>query len=81
MDSFKNIIAVEGLYLPQRAGESYGADVLVARGLFTLLIRYQYNTKADAMRAVAALKARDKNAMPKTDLPQLAYIVDASKVR
>lgn len=81
MVDFKEVVAVEGLYLPDKKGEAYGADVLVQRGAFTLLVRYQYNLKTDAVRAVAALKAHDANSMPKTNLPKKVYMLDLSRVR
>lgn len=81
MVDFKEIMSVEGLYLPDRKGEAYGADVLVKRGMFTLLVRYQYQSKDAANRAVAALKAQNADAMPKTNLPEKVFMVDLTKVR
>ncbi|MFQ6739395.1 MAG: hypothetical protein ACLRFJ_01870 [Alphaproteobacteria bacterium] len=81
MVDFKEIIAVEGLYLPDKKGEAYGADILIKRGVFTLLVRYQYQSKGDANRAVAALKAQNADAMPKTNLPKKVFMVDLTKVR
>ena len=82
MVDFKEIKAVEGIYIPENLKkEAYGADVLVERGMFTLLVRYQYRTKDLALKAVEALKKRDSKLMPHSDLPQKIYMVDNSRAR
>ncbi|MBQ0013444.1 MAG: hypothetical protein KBS86_02665 [Proteobacteria bacterium] len=82
MVDFKEIIAVEGIYIPENLKkEAFGADILVERGMFTLLVRYQYRTKNLALKAVEALKKRDSKLMPHSDLPQKIYIVGNTKVK
>ena len=82
MVNFREITAVEGIYIPENTKkEAYGADVLIERGMFTLLVRYQYRTKDLALKAVEALKKRDNKLMPHSDLPQKVYMVGNTKAR
>ncbi|MCQ2581514.1 MAG: hypothetical protein MJ170_00845 [Alphaproteobacteria bacterium] len=82
MVDFREITAVEGIYIPENLKkEAFGADILVERGVFTLLVRYQYRTKNLALKAVEALKKRDSKLMPHSDLPQKVYIVGNTKVK
>lgn len=81
MINVNEVKSVIGIYQSKLCKNFYAVDFLIERGGYVFKIRYPYNAKINACRAMRAIKNKKQQDLPQPDYRPYIWLMGKNKAR